>query len=82
VSEFITNSEMLVQHLDNMPHHEVAAKLAKEAATVNSRFQLLNTQFDNYQNDMGNYYTYLNKMVLEREADRDKGNIDNKANTE
>ena len=73
---------MLVQHLDSLPHHEVAANLAKEAATVNSRFQLLNTQFDNYQLDMGKYLSYLNNMVDERDAVRDKGNPDSKANTE
>jgi hypothetical protein len=31
VSEFITNSEMIVQHLNNLPHHEVASELAKQA---------------------------------------------------
>jgi len=38
VSEFITNSETIVSHLNSLPHHEVASELAKEAATVNSRF--------------------------------------------
>jgi len=29
VSEFITNSETIVQHLNSLPHHEVASDLAK-----------------------------------------------------
>lgn len=55
VSEFITNSETIVQHLHNLPSHEVASDLAKQASTVNTRFQLLNKQFDNYQADMTKY---------------------------
>ena len=80
VSEFITNSETIVQHLNSLPHHEVASDLAKQAATVNSRFQLLNTQFDNYDADMKKYNKYLENMMDEREDLRDQGDSDSKAN--
>ena len=29
VSEFVTNSETIIQHLSNLPHHEVASDMAK-----------------------------------------------------
>ena len=35
VSEFISNSELIVSHMARLPHHEVASELAKEAMTVN-----------------------------------------------
>jgi hypothetical protein len=82
VSEFITNSETIVQHLNNLPHHEVASELAKQASTVNNRFQLLNKQFDNYDSDMKKYLGYLQNLVSERESIRDKGDPDSKANQE
>lgn len=31
VSEFIANSEMLVQHLGNLPHHEIISAITQEA---------------------------------------------------
>ena len=82
VSEFITNSETIVQHLHSLPQHEVASDLAKQAATVNSRFELLNKQFDNYDADMKKYHKYLETMMEERESVRDQGDPDSKANSE
>jgi len=43
VSDFVTNSETIVQHLSNLPGHDVASEMAKEADTINQRFALLNT---------------------------------------
>jgi hypothetical protein len=41
VSEFITNSEMIVQHLHNLPHHDLVNKMNEEASSINGRFSLM-----------------------------------------
>ena len=42
IGKFISNQENIVQMLNILPHHEVAADMAKEAEQINSRFTLLN----------------------------------------
>lgn len=82
VSEFITNSEMIIQHLHNLPHHEVVNQLTTEAAKINNRFGLMQNQFSSYQKDVKKYSDYLKQIVKERDDKRNEGNPDNEANKE
>jgi hypothetical protein len=82
VSDFVTNSETIVQHLNNLPHHEVAAEMAKQADTINQRFSMLNNQFSTYQEDMTNYLQWLHDHMNDRKDQRTKGNPENKGNRE
>jgi hypothetical protein len=38
VAEFIANSETIVNHLHNLPHHEVVKNLTISAEKIASRF--------------------------------------------
>jgi hypothetical protein len=80
VSEFVTNSETIISHLSNLPHHEVASDMAKQADTINQRFNLLNTQFSTYQDDMNAYLKWLHDHMDDRHTARAAGNPENKGN--
>ena len=80
VSEFIANSEMIVQHLHNLPHHEIVSQLTDEAGKINQRFALMYQQFTQYESDVDKYKQYLEKVISDRDENRNKGHPSNKAN--
>lgn len=45
VADFIANSETIVSHLHNLPHHEIVRNLTISAEKIGARFQLLENQF-------------------------------------
>ena len=63
VAEFITNSETIVNHLHNLPHHEVVGNLTVSAQKIDSRFKLLENQFIQYNNDLTKYKEYMQNVV-------------------
>jgi hypothetical protein len=82
VSEFIANSETIISHLHSLPHHEVVAFFTQKASAINTRFDLMDTQFKNYERDVGDYRDYLERVIKEREEARSAGNVNNPANQE
>jgi len=50
---------MIIQHLHNLPHHEVVSQLTTEAAKINNRFGLMENQFSSYQADVKKYSDFL-----------------------
>lgn len=82
VSEFITNSEMMLHHLHHLPHQDVMSTMSEEAAQISSRFSLMMQQFDTYQSDVKKYQDYLEKVVKNRDDLRAEGNPNNPANSE
>jgi len=42
VSEFITNAEMIVNYLHELPDHEIVAKIRKDTSAITSRFASVN----------------------------------------
>jgi hypothetical protein len=47
-SEFIANSEMMIQVFEKMPRHEIISEITKEISQIRSRFSLMEEQFGTY----------------------------------
>lgn len=73
VSEFIANQETIIQHMHNLPNHEVVKNLTEMATVINSRFGLLETQFTKYNEDVKNYRDYLKGITEQRMNRRYEG---------
>lgn len=69
VSEFIANQEMIIQHMHNLPNHDIIKNLTGMATNINSRFGLLETQFTKYDTDVKNYRDYL-KGITDARVDK------------
>ena len=67
-SEFITNSEAMVQSLHKLPAAAVMANLTTQAESINSKFGLISNQFDQYEKDIKGYKEYLEKKVTDRDS--------------
>ena len=66
VSEFISNSETIVNHLHNLPSHAVMKNMTELADKINSRFSLMGDQFTKYDTDVGTYMKYLKEVTNKR----------------
>ena len=73
VSEFIANQEMIIQHMHNLPNHEIIKNLTEMATTINQRFGLLETQFTKYNTDVSSYRDYLKGITDKRLDTRYEG---------
>lgn len=81
-SEFITNSEAIVQHLHQLPAHDVIKNLTDRAEAINDKFGLINKQFDNYEKDINQYKDYLKGEMDKRESLRNVGDTNNQGSRE
>ena len=70
VADFISNSETIVKHLHNLPHHELMSNMTELATRIDSRFGRLAGQFDKYKEDLESYKDYLVKTNAERVDER------------
>lgn len=52
VASFISNSEQIITHLHNLPHHDVIKNLTEQAQQMSGRFALMNQQFTQYNKDI------------------------------
>ena len=77
VSEFISNSEMIVSHLSSLPNHEVVGNMSMQTASINQRFAMMNNQFKKYKEDIEAYGKYLKNTLQERKELRRKGDENN-----
>jgi hypothetical protein len=75
VSDFIANSEMIIQYLHSLPQHEVMNKISMEANQINSRFSLIEEQFVQYEKDVRVYKDYLNDVIANRTVARSEGDV-------
>ncbi len=82
VSDFISNSETIISHLEKLPHHDVVTAMSEEADNINSKFAMLNEQFQNYNTDMASNKKYLQEVLAERQKLRSEGDITNPGNQE
>jgi len=55
-------------------------QLADRADNINTRFKLLNEQFETYRIDIEKYRDYLETTVSKRDDERNVGNPDNEGN--
>lgn len=81
-SEFIANSEMLVQMLDNMPRKESIRNITDQAFKISSRFKMVSDQFQQYNKDVKGYKDSIDQLLLKRAEIRGKGDESNPANQE
>ena len=70
VADFISNSETIVKHLHNLPHHEVISNMTELARRIDVRFGKLGGQFDKYKTDLDQYKDYLVKLNENRLDER------------
>lgn len=67
---------MLLQHLHNLPHHEVLSNLTAVADHISSRFSLMNDQFEKYDKDVTKYMEFLKDLTDRRLNKRYEGALE------
>ena len=80
VSDFISNSETLMDHLHNLPQSDMVDKIFESLTDISSKFQNLDNDFTDYDKNMNNYNDYLDKLLKQRLKTRLDGNLDNQHN--
>lgn len=76
VADFISNQEMIISHMHNLPNHQIIKNLTEMATVINSRFGLLEEQFTKYNTDVKSYKDYLLKVSKDRMDKRYEGGAD------
>lgn len=76
VSDFISNQETLLEHLHNLPHHEVLSNLTAVADHISTRFGMMSNQFTKYNKDVSTYMVYLREVTDKRLDKRYEGALE------
>jgi len=70
-SDFIANSETIIRHLADLPHHEVIQNMTKTSESMKARFSMLNSQFTEYNTDIKAYTEHIENGVNARDMSRE-----------
>ena len=70
VSYFISNSETMISHLNNLPHEDIIKNMSRQSDIIKSRFTMLNEQFTTYDKDIRNYKNHISGIIDDREEKR------------
>ena len=68
--------------MHNLPHHQVAVKVYEDTNAINSRFSMMDNQFEQYQKDVSEYKNYLTELLKTRHDQREQGHEGNQGNQE
>lgn len=70
-SDFIANSETIIRHLGDLPHHEVIQNMTQTSESMKARFSMLNSQFTDYNTDIKTYKEHIENGVNARDMSRE-----------